>query len=202
MSNDQWPGGYNGSQPGGEGDDFGDLDNYGGDYVPQAAFRPGLETLANGEYDFEFAEAKLDKIKGDTVLRASLKVNGGRTVEYLWWLNKNEAVNRFGADMVTLGFDADRWGPAHGRPLSREIPAVAAKLRGVKFRGVKASRPRTDFLTKQPTGEHWHDLHIGCRIDGRPMPPLNSPTRQTAAPAAGMNRLPAGPDPDDEKIPF
>lgn len=191
---EQWPaGGFDGSRPGGPGDGFDELDNFGGDYQAQAKFRPGLETLANGEYDFEFTEAKLDRINDDLVMRTGLKVNGARVIERVWWLNTQDALNRFGADMLALGFDADRWGPANNRPLSREVPKVVARLPGVRFRGTKASRPKLDFA-KQPTGEHWHDLHISGRVSGQVSPP----TQQTPH----RNAQPAGSAPAGGNIPF
>jgi hypothetical protein len=173
--------------------DFADLDSFGGEYKPQAAFRPNLETLPNGEYDCEVVEATLDKINNDRIIRVALRVGPGRVVEHLYWLNKQEGINRLGAELCVLGFDADRWGPAYNRPLSVELPKVVAKLKGMKFRAAKTSRKdnRPGYQDRV-----YHDLHISCRLDGRPMPPLAPPAAPTPAAAAAV---PTG---SDDEIPF
>src|SRR5262245_15623629 len=110
-------------------DTYDDLDNLGGEYQPRRGFALGIDTLPNGDYDFEIESAALDKINVDRVVRINLKTNLGKTVEWLHWLNKQEGVNRLGADLCVLGFDADKWGTAQGRPLSAEIPKAVQKLK-------------------------------------------------------------------------
>jgi len=138
---DQWPaGGYDGSRPGGPGDDLSDLDSFGGSYEAKGAFRPNIDSLANADYDFEIVDAKLDRINTDRILRIGLRTSAGKVVEWTHWLNRQEGVNRLGAELVVLGFDADRWGPQHNRPLSVELPKAVLKLPGRKFRATKTSR--------------------------------------------------------------
>ncbi|MCC6419516.1 MAG: hypothetical protein IT429_14885 [Gemmataceae bacterium] len=171
------------------GDDFSDLDSYSSQYRPEAAFRPGLEALANGPADFEIVSAALDKTQksGERICRIILRVVGGITVEWTRFLNEQRNLNRLCADLACLGFDADKWNTP-GRPLSKEIPAAVAKLPGIKFRAVKTSRQDT-----RPGYESkvYHDLQINGRIDGRPMPPLTPPV-QTAPAPNGAHTVGAG----------
>lgn len=178
---------------------FDDLDSFGAGYQPQAGFRPGADTLADGDYDCEIVDAALDFIKGDRVLRLGLRTSIGRVVEYLYWLNRQEAVNRLGADLCVLGFDADRWGSANNRPLSVELPKAVAKLKGVRFRATKSSRQGSGLNAART----FHDLYINCRLDGRPMPPLTPPANHAppAAPARAAHPVATAPEVTDE-IPF
>lgn len=166
-------------------DGFDDLDGFGDEYRPQAGFRPGIETLASGDYDFEIIDACLDRARNnDRIVKLGLQTSAGRVVEHTYWLNKQESVNRFGADMAVLGFPAQTWGKQV--PLSKAIPECVARLKGVKFRATKTARDGTGLNA----GKVYHDLYISCRIDGRPMPPLQPPAAQPTP--NGPQRQPVG----------
>lgn len=161
-------------------DDFSDLDNFGGTELrAQHAFKSTIETLPDGTYDFEITAAVLDRTKdGDRILRMDLRVLGGAVVEWACWLNKQTSVNALCADLVALGFDADKWGPA--RPLSVELPRAVVRLKGLKFRATKSSRKDS----RPGMGDKvYHDLRVACRLDGRPMPPLTPPVAGAPTPA-------------------
>lgn len=192
----QWPaGGFDGSAPGGPGDAFGDLDSFQGDYKPEAAFPLDVDSLSPGDYDFQVLSAELKKVEIVSVCELFLQVLGGRKVRWTWWLNKQSSVNQACADLVVLGFDANLWGTPQ-RPLSKEIPAAVARLPGIKFRATKTQREKLHQVTKQKTGEFWHNLVINCRIDGRPMPPLTPPIPATP------NAVRPAVAPIDDGIPF
>lgn len=172
------------------GDDFSDLDSFGGQYKPEAAFRPGLDAIVNGPVDCEIVSATLERTakSGDRVCRLVIRVVGGITVDWTQFLTQQSGMNRFCADLAALGFDADKWNTP-GRPLSAEVPKAVARLAGIKFRAVKTSR---EYQNKV-----YHDLQINGRIDGRPMPPLTPPAAPIPPVAGGGNS--AGGDLD---IPF
>lgn len=186
--------------------DFSDLDSLGAEYRPEHAFRPGTDTLANGDYDFEVVDAKLDMVGNNRVCRVGLKVNaGGRLVEHTYWLNRKEGINAFGAEMATLGFPAHQWGDGPDRvPLSKAIPECVVKLVGVKFRGTKTSRKDTRPGKQDVV---YHDLHVSGRIQGAPMPPISppiSPRTQTSAtqPNGPVTMRATGRADDSDQIPF
>ncbi len=160
-----------GSRPGGPGDSFDDLASFDRDARPETIMTQRLDTLGDGDYDFEITEAKIDRTgkdhDGDRLCRATLCVNGGRSVEHTWWLNRQEAMNAFLADLCTLGFDADKWGGSSGRSLAAEIPKAVARLAGIKFRGTKRS---SDPARSKDGKTTYHNLFINAVIQGRPMP--------------------------------
>src|SRR5262249_26413938 len=50
-----------GSRPGGPNDDFSDLESFNQDYRAEKPFGQGLDTLADGDYDFEIVSAELTR---------------------------------------------------------------------------------------------------------------------------------------------
>jgi hypothetical protein len=176
--------------------EYADLDAWGAAAVPQYQILPGLDSVPNGDYDCRLGACELGHAGSERVLRAALHV-GGRVVEYIWWLNRQEAVNRFLADMAALGFPARDWGSAPGKkPLSVAIPECARALEGVRFRASKTSR-----RDKRPGKENevYHDLHISGRIDAAPMPSAPAAQARAEPAAAGVAAGVAG---DDSDLPF
>src|SRR5262245_38485126 len=96
-------GGYDGSQPGGPGDDFADLDSFSGDYRPEHNFRLNIDSLADDNYDLEIASAVMDRAGQDRICRITLKVAGGGTVEWTHWLNRKGGLNNLCAELAALG---------------------------------------------------------------------------------------------------
>ena len=185
--------------------DFADLDGYAHEFKAEHSFKQGIDTLPDGHYDCTIVSAQMDKVKGDTIARITLKVPNGAQVEWTCWLNKQNGVNAFAADMAALGMDSHLWGPAHNRPLSKEIPAAVTKLAGIKFRAHKSSRD----VPAQPgkVATTYHDFRVIGRVGGQPMPNVNQPARQVQAPASpapAPQMQPAGgaPDNNDEDLPF
>jgi hypothetical protein len=188
---------------------FAELDQWGDEARPEYAFRPGLDTVNPGDYDFEIVDAKMDRIKNMPVIRVGLRLlnAGGRQVEQVYWLNAQAGVNAFLADMAALSFPAAKWGNGQGQvQLSVAIPELMPKLVGVKFRAMKATEQGSD-TSKKP----FHKLYINGRISGTPMPTLpgapggmhaNAPVTQLANARSGAStpRLPQA-APADE-IPF
>lgn len=174
----------------GEYDDLASFDN---NFTPQAMYRPGLDVLSDGDYDFTITDAVLDRAKnGQRILKLGLRTHLGGTVERTYWLTTQETMNRLGADLLLLGFPANTWG-AGKKSLGTELPACVEKLPGIKFRGVKRAKPGSD-------GKTYHELYISGRISGAPMPPpvAGHPAKTDGAvPAAA-----AAGGGDDSNIPF
>jgi hypothetical protein len=149
------------------------------DFVPQAERRPGLDALANGDYDLEVVEAELvltEKTR-DVILRTALRVlPAGGVYEHVYFFRTQEAVNRLGADLVTLGFEVPR-------PFSRHLPGIVARLKGVRFRARKAE-------SKGKDGRTFHNLFVNSRLAGSPVP------------AAGGAPQPAGASSNSDDVPF
>jgi hypothetical protein len=144
--------------------DYSWLDARANDFKPEHAIRPGLEALADGDYDFEIVDAVLTTShSGKDIINLGLSPNGGSAIQHTYWLENQ--LNAFGADCLTLGFQADKWGKQV--PLSQAIPETLGKLIGVRFRGKKVTKASKD------AGKVWHNLHINSRISGRPMPVFN-----------------------------
>jgi hypothetical protein len=169
------------SQP----NNFDDLNWFNEKYEPGYAFKAGIDQLANGDYDIEIVSARL-KFAGqsaDRVVETEIRIAGGAIYQFTWWLNKPEAVNRYGADMGVLGFPAAKWGKEI--PLAQAIPDSVAKLPGIKFRAHKGSREDT---RPEKKGTWYHDLHVNARLSGTPMPaPATAPGGSTFNEFAGGN---------------
>lgn len=184
------------------GNDYADLDNFGGGAVPQHAFAPGLNTLADGAYDMVFGTCKLDKAEGASIVRCAIHVDN-RVIEHTYWLNRQQSVNGFLAEMAALGFPAQQWGSGPGKTaLSLAIPWCVAQLEGVRFRAVKSHRdvPAKPAWAGQPAKEAatYHDLHISGRLgQGAPMPAIAPVTTPAHPPLQ-----PVGVGPGYDPIPF
>lgn len=187
-----------------------DLDTFGAQAAPQRMVTPGLESIPDGDHDFEVIAATLGKAAGHTVARCELRVltANGRTIEYTWWLNRQESVNAFLADMVSLGYPAQGWGSGPAKtPLSQAIPQAMTKLQGVRFRATKATRhvPAKPAANGMPAKEAatYRDLHISGRIAGTPMPSAPAAPQQHLPPQGGApTQLAHQPLGQDSEIPF
>jgi hypothetical protein len=134
------------------------------DFVPQAERRPGLDALANGDYDLEVVEAELARTEKtrDVILRTALRVlPAGGVHEHVYFFRSQEAVNRLGADLVTLGFEVPH-------PFSQHLPGIVARLKGVRFRARKAESKGKDGWT-------FHNLFVNSRLAGSPQPAAGGP---------------------------
>lgn len=155
-------------------EDFSDLDSFEGSWAPARMFRPGIDTLPDGDYEFAVVDGELGRAQnGDRIFKLGLQVNGN-VVEKTWWLKTQEGANALCADLCALGLDADRWGPKHNRPLSQELPKAPAKLAGVRFRG--------KITTRTSNGKTYHNLHIGGKVLGTASP---MPSRPSSPDVAG-----------------
>ena len=112
--------------------------------------RPGIETLPDGDYDFEVTSAELTRTEksNELILRVGLRV-GGKVVEHAYFFRTQTGVDILGGDLCTLGFDSDQWKPPH-RPFSRELVAAVPRMVGLRFRGRKVTKPDK----KEPTKSH------------------------------------------------
>jgi hypothetical protein len=159
-------------------DDFvQEVSRWDADFVPQAGRRPGLDALANADYDMEIVEAELVQTEKsrEWILRTALRVlPAGGIHEHVYFFRSQEAVNRLGADLLTLGFEVPQ-------PFSQHLPGIVARLRGVRFRARKAESKGND-------GKVYHNLHINSRLAGSPMPNAGAP--QSASVTSNSNDVP------------
>lgn len=173
---------------------IGDLSRFDREFVAQANFQPGLDTIDNGPHEFEILSAELGRTKNvsDPILRVNLRVDGGCVVEWGTPLKTQESANRIGADLCVLGFDAEKWRPSFNRKFSEELGKAVPRLKGIKFKAIKRAEDGSD-------GKTYHKLLLVMRLTGTANGPARSAPPPTprqgtpaARPAAEQNAVPAG----------
>lgn len=187
------------------------LRNYDAEFDPSKpegfGQRIGPEVLRDGAFELKIVDAQTDLITVDNaqapVLRVDLVVlpgspQEGTAFQKVYWLTGSIEVNILGADLVTLGIDADRW-PSQGRRFSDGIMEAAPQLVGRCFKATKKAKAGKN-------GKTFHNLYVNERINGpaAPMPSATPPTRQqsfAAPPTQYAAPAPASRYADDE-IPF
>ena len=166
------------------------LDSYEPEYRPEHAFRAGIDTLPDGDYEMSVIDQAFDSAQGKRIFRLGLRTASGAVVERTYWIEDQRNLNALCADLLLLGFDADRWGRSHGRPLSVELPKAAARLVGIRFRARKTTRPDT---RQGKQGSYFHDLHIAGRVPASDRSGTETPFSGSAAatPQQPAPRVPA-----------
>jgi hypothetical protein len=167
-----------------------ELDAYDDGFTPQqfSNFRAGLETVADGDYEWTVLAATLERTSKQNVLIAKAELRVEKTaqvVEYAWLLDAQEKVDRFGGDMAVLGFPVGTW---KGR-LSQAIPEAIAGLPGRRFRGTKKTNPSKD--PQRP----FQNLYVNARL------PDAAPGTVAAA-GAGAPPGDGSSEADGQEIPF
>ena len=129
-------------------DIFDEIGRFDGEYTPEDVQRPGLDSLPDGTYEFQVSQVALARTpkSNEPILRCALKVlsgaSAGSTVEKAWFFKTQKNINQLGADLCSLGFDADSW---HGkRPFSQELKKALPKLKGMRFRARKLTEKGGD----------------------------------------------------------
>ena len=172
-------------------DSYDELAAFDRDFSPQPGRRAGIESLPDGDHDFEVVGAELTRTEksNDLILRIGLRVlDLGTTVEHAYFFRTQMNVDILGSDLCTLGFDADLWKAPH-RPFSRELPQVVSRLTGIQFRGKKETRSNP----KDPA-KPYANLYVNQRLGGvSPQPTAYAPPAPGFAPGAGD---------DSDPIPF
>lgn len=153
--------------------EYDDLASFDDAFTPQQSsnFRPGLDALAPGSYDFTILSAALDitQKSQDRILRVELRVEQtAQVIEHCYFFQRQESVDRLGGDLATLGFDVGLWKPPH-RPFSKELPRALVQLPGRRFKGTKAVNP-----AKDNSGKLYHNLWINSRLPDGAVPPTSS----------------------------
>ena len=146
-------------------DDYDDLDGFNNGFAPEQpkGYAAGLETLADGSYDFTILAAAVgwtnERLRtGYRVLRVDLRVEAtAQQVQHTYFLDTQEKVNRLGGDCSTLGLPVGDWGK--GTPLSQAIPAAARAMPGIRFKGTKKANQGKD-------GKTYHNLFVNARLHG------------------------------------
>jgi hypothetical protein len=165
---------------------FDELAAFDSAFTPSPGRRPGIDSLPDGDHDFEVLSAEMGRTEtsNELILRVGLKT-AGRVVEYAYFFRTQQSVDILGSDLCTLGFDADQWKAPH-RPFSKELPLAVPRMPGIRFRGKKVTREN-----KKDPAKPFHNLYVNQRLDGAA--PGAPPAAYTPGPAA---------DPFADDIPF
>lgn len=161
---------------------YDELAQFDREFKPEVRNRPGLESVPDGDHDFEITSAVLEKTEKTTelILRVGLKViETGAVVENAYFFRTQQSVDILGSDLCTLGIDADAWRPP-ARPFSRELPLAVPKLPGRRFRGKKVTKPNAAKPEKP-----FHNLYVNQLIGNTPAPAGYSPPAAEPRPAVG-----------------
>jgi hypothetical protein len=147
------------------------LEQFDQHFKAEGGFRPGPECLPDGEYDCEIISAILERTKnsGEPIVRMSIRVVSGPKAGTVFdrgsLLGKQESADRFGAELVTLGIDADKWTEAAGRKFTQELPGALDRLAGRKFSAKKSTSDQTD-----KNGRPYQNFNITSLLSGKAMP--------------------------------
>lgn len=127
--------------------------------------RLGANDLPDGDYEFEIKKVylKTSKKQQTPIISMELQVLSGpafvgNVIERPSFITSQEAFGFVLADCLKLGFDADQWKKATGRPASQEIEKAAKLMEGLRFAGQKK------------TNGTYHNVYIDKRLntDGKP----------------------------------
>jgi hypothetical protein len=172
-----------------------ELEAYDDGFTPQQSsnFRPGLEAIADGSYDFTILTADLSRTPktNDLILRWELRVEQtAQVVERSYFFRRQEDVDRLGGDLSVLGFDVGLW-KAPARPFSKELPKAVVQLPGRRFKGTKKANPGKDDPSKI-----YQNLYVNARLPDAAagsLPPPSTPAPSSAEPPASA---------EDNEMPF
>lgn len=170
------------------------------------ARRPGVDSLKDGTYTFTVQQAESDVVTDEKrpIVRLVLKVeDSGDTIEHTYWLNNQVSVNILGQDLLTLGFDSDKW-DGRRRTFSEELHKILkdGSLKGLKFKAKK--------VTDEVKGKTYHRLYINWPL-GRAGTSSEKKDRPSGIDFGALGRQqPARPQEeefaavggDDDEIPF
>lgn len=134
-------------------------------------FTPGtmtakVESLVDGEYEFEVGKAqkKIIEAKNMLIIEMEMEVltpgkHQGQKIQHSIFITDLDSLKRATNDLMKLGFDCGLWTPANGRPVSKEILKVHKALKGMRFKAKKATKDNK-----------YHNLYIKSRMlpDGKP----------------------------------
>lgn len=170
-------------------DVYDEISRFDDEFTPDMGFRPGPEILPDGLVDLMILDAVPDRTFKDreAVFRLSLRTLSGPAAgtlfDLVYFLSRSESVARLGGDLVTLGFDADKWKPPQ-RPFSQEIKKVLVKLKGLKFRAMKETN------WSEPKQRYYHNIRINSALN-KDTPPLSMGGALAPAPKPPAPRAPA-----------
>jgi hypothetical protein len=105
-----------------------------------------LKTLDDGDYEFTVTGGELTRTPKtkELIFRLGLRVDGGAfhgvEVEKVTFFKSQTSVDILGWDLRTLGFDTDKWRPAHGRTFTEELVKVLPQLPGIRLAGTKTTK--------------------------------------------------------------
>lgn len=171
--------------------------------------RPDIDSLPNGGYTFEIADATTDLVgdENSPVLRVGLKVVAGpgevgEVVERTYWLNNQIGTNILGQDLARLGF-------AVTKPSKDLMPLIKAnKLIGIRFKAKKVVDKKgyaqlyVNELVGKPAAARGQTASSG-RTPANGNGALNRQRQQTPPAQQPQEEFGGGfGQQDDEEIPF
>jgi hypothetical protein len=186
-----------------------ELARFDSDYRPAERFSslPSTQDLAEGIYACTIQSAILARTYNskEPILRLQIEASqsvGSMLCEHAYLLGNQQNYDRLGADLIALGFDADRWSASQGRPFSAELLKLlsSGKLNGIRFQA-----KRRNYTSNGKAGWSF-DVCGRLKDGGRPAAPAPAPVtprNSTPAPAARPQPVPAAASQEaEETIPF
>jgi hypothetical protein len=186
-----------------------ELSRFDQDYKPEMMFRPSIDQLPNGNYEFEIVSVGIERTtkSNELIFRISLRANGGSVWEWSHFPKDQKACNKIGYVLSSLGLE--RWF-AKGQPFSRGIDEAVNRLKGLKFTGQKVAN-----VDSRDSKKVYHDIIVVSLTKGRAAtgsPPTQAETRASTPPprssvpetmvAPQSNAQHTNSGEDDQEIPF
>jgi hypothetical protein len=157
---------------------FSDLEQFDSAFTPQQSgnFKPGLDALADGIYDFTILASNLDRTpkSNDLIIRVELRVEQtAQVVEFAYFLRDQAQADRLGGDLSILGFPVGTWTPKHGKKFSEELPKAVGQMRGLRFKAQKKANP-----SKNDPQKIYQNLYLQAKLSNAD--PHNLPATASA----------------------
>lgn len=154
---------------------FEEIGRFDDDYAPKQGQLPGIDKLPDGTYDFEIASVELARTpnSGMPLLRTGLRVGSGGVFEWVHFLDKQDKVDRCGADLAAVGLPefASKGG------FSAALKKALTRMKGMRFRATKSTDTGKD-------GKKYHNIFVAGPISGaaRTPPPAARPAANGSQP--------------------
>jgi hypothetical protein len=124
------------------------------------SFLPGLEALRDGTHILEIVRAELGRTSKsrEAIFKLILRTADGLHFERAYFFGTQEQVDRLGADLCQLGFDADRWSGKYNRRFSAELAKAIPQLSGIRFQAKKETKASNN------PDKPFHNLYVTILI--------------------------------------
>ena len=155
--------------------------------------KPEIKDMPEGTYDFEIVSGEFRKTEdGKMLFQFTLRILGGNNDGIIctapaFWLKGDDGswdekkVASLKADLITLGFDSDKW--EGDRTFAKEMAKVMPKLKGIKARGIRKNNPYK--------GKIYNNFNISTKLPANYIPsPAVAPKFDFGEPASKGEEIP------------